>query len=60
MKKSLEDIVEENRSLFDDLEPYEGHFERFRKKLNTKAQKDIKRIVFLESTLEIYRKEVKA
>ena len=25
-----------------------------------RAQKDIKRIVFLESTLEIYRKEVKA
>lgn len=45
MKKSLEDIVEENRSLFDDLEPYEGHLERFRKKLNSKAQKDIKSIV---------------
>ena len=45
MKKSLEDIVEENRSLFDDFEPYEGHFERFRKKLNSKVQKDIKSIV---------------
>ena len=45
MKKSLEEIVEENRSLFDDLEPYEGHFERFRKKLNSKAQKNIRSIV---------------
>ncbi|MGM0497273.1 MAG: hypothetical protein ACQESJ_05100 [Bacteroidota bacterium] len=32
--KKLEDIIRKNREKFDDLEPAEGHFERFQSKLN--------------------------
>jgi len=32
--KRIEDIVAESRDLFDDKEPFEGHFERFSRKLD--------------------------
>src|SRR6056297_1419105 len=32
--KKLEDIIRNNKEKFDDLEPAEGHFERFQSKLN--------------------------
>jgi hypothetical protein len=31
--KPIEEIIGKNRELFDDQEPYEGHFERFQRKL---------------------------
>ena len=34
--KPIEDIIRNNRELFDDQEPYEGHFERFQRKLETR------------------------
>lgn len=45
MKKSLEDIIAENRLLFDEQEPFDGHFERFRKKINVHSSKTIRSIV---------------
>ena len=37
--KTLEDIIKENRNLFEDHEPSEGHFERFSVKLELRHQK---------------------
>ncbi len=31
--KPIEEIIRDNRELFDDQEPFEGHYERFRRKL---------------------------
>lgn len=37
--KKLEDIIRNNREKFDDLEPAEGHFDRFQNKLNSHNKK---------------------
>jgi len=37
--KKIEDIIRNNRERFDELEPAEGHFERFQNKLNSHNNK---------------------
>jgi hypothetical protein len=36
--KNIEDIIRNNRDFFEDLEPSEGHFERFNRKLEMRFQ----------------------
>lgn len=43
--KTIEDIIRENRDLFEDQEPSEGHFERFNRKLEMRFNKTIKRSI---------------
>jgi len=45
-KYELEDFVNENLELFNNEEPPEGHFERFKAKLEQKSVSKDKRIVF--------------
>lgn len=39
--KNIEDIIRSNRQAFDDKEPSEGHFERFRGKLEQQNRKSV-------------------
>jgi len=41
--KNIEDILRENRNLFDDREPAEGHFERFEWKLERRLHSQARR-----------------
>jgi hypothetical protein len=39
--KTIEDIIRNNKDLFEDKEPSEGHFERFNRKLEIKFQQQV-------------------
>ncbi|HRR93799.1 MAG TPA: hypothetical protein P5257_10470 [Bacteroidales bacterium] len=43
--KNIEQIIKENRNLFDGMEPAEGHFERFEWKLEKRLHSGVKRSI---------------